>query len=292
MSVRIPTSVFITGATGFIGAHLIRRIDGMGIAVRALRRHGSSIRGVTSENVRWMETPLGELGVEHLQGTEVLIHLAAAGVLQGNSWDECFRTNVIESLRLWLTAVRAGVRRIVVVGSCFEYGRAGMRYAEIPTDCALEPTGPYHSSKAAATMAAMGVCAEAQIELTIVRPFHTYGEGEHQSRFWPQLKAAAIAGANFEMTAGEQVRDFTPVEMLASELAHYAFEQPLRPGAPEIFNLGTGRPTTLLQFARTEWKKFGATGEILPGRLKYRENEVMRYVPRLDAAALDRISRI
>lgn len=45
--------------------------------------------------------------------------------------------------------------------------------------------------------------------------FHVYGEREAETRFWPSLRRAALAGEDFPMTKGEQIRDFMPVETLA-----------------------------------------------------------------------------
>ena len=55
----------------------------------------------------------------------------------------------------------------------------------IPTDAPLEPTGPYHASKAAATMAALGLAVDRKLSLSVLRPFHVFGEGEEETRFWP-----------------------------------------------------------------------------------------------------------
>ena len=52
---------------------------------------------------------------------------------------------------------------------------------------------------------------EHQLSLEILRVFHVSGEGESQNRFWPSLRRAALAGEDFQMRAGEQIRDFLNV---------------------------------------------------------------------------------
>jgi len=187
--------------------------------------------------------------------------------------------NVRQSLSLWRQAVKAGVKRLVICGSCFEYGKTGERLRFIPADATLEPANAYAASKAAATMAALALAVENKVELVLLRPFHVFGEGEAESRFWPSLRKAALGGEDLAMTAGEQVRDFIPVEKTADILTAALQRNDLRPGEPKIENIGTGKPQTLRAFAEFWWRKWNAKGQLKIGDISYRPNEVMRYVP-------------
>jgi nucleoside-diphosphate-sugar epimerase len=237
----------------------------------------------------WMTVKLSEVEVWNFKDCDAVIHLAAAGVNpETGTWEGCFDTNVAASLRLWLKAAEAGVKRFVVCGSCFEYGLAAERYEFIPTTAALEPVGPYHSSKAAASVAAIGLGVDRGLEMAVLRPFHVFGEGEADYRFWPGLRHAATAGENFPMTPGEQVRDFMPVAEVAACFLDAAGIEAFSPGRPVVRNLGTGRPQTLIEFARYWWRRWDAKGALLPGALPYRENEIMRYVPDLQPSIIGR----
>jgi nucleoside-diphosphate-sugar epimerase len=215
-----------------------------------------------------------------MTGHDVFVHLAAAGVDLQAGWEECFRVNVSDSLDLWIEAAKAGIKRFVIVGSCFEYGRSGDRFDFLPPDAPLEPVTPYGASKAAASVAALGLAAEAGLKLSVVRPFHMFGEGESETRFWPSLRRAALAGEDFEMTRGEQVRDFCPVEVAASRLLSACVEQVER-GIPIVRNLGAGNPLTLREFAGEWWEKWSGSGRLLVGAKPYRKSELMRLVPLL-----------
>jgi nucleoside-diphosphate-sugar epimerase len=214
---------------------------------------------------------------------DTLVHFAAHGVDPShNSWDGCFDVNVRQSLNLWRNACKAGVKRIIVCGSCSEYGTSGEQYEFIPVEAPLMPVDPYGTTKAMATIAAMGLARTEKIELAVLRVFHTYGEGEMEHRFWPNLKAAAEKGIDFPMTSGEQIRDFCPVSDVAETFWDAALACPLTPGQPVIHNVGTGHPMTLLAFAEEWWQKLEAKGKLLPGTIPYRKNEVMRYVPAVE----------
>jgi nucleoside-diphosphate-sugar epimerase len=215
-----------------------------------------------------------------------LVHLAAVGVNpQGAGREELFEVNVRQSTRLWECAVAAGIKRLVICGSCFEYGTSGERYESIPVDAPLEPANPYAESKVAATQVALEMGRAKRLELIVLRPFHVFGEGEAATRFWPGLRRAAACGEDFPMTPGEQVRDFTPVNVVAEAFVAALTRTDLTAGEPIIENVGTGVPTRLLEFARHWWETWQATGRLLPGAVPYRDGEVMRYVPQLPGRA-------
>ncbi len=275
--------VFVTGGTGFIGSHFIEQAQKAGHEVVALHRKASKPAVKLSKQPQWIEGDLETVPDDAFNGCQGFIHLAAHGVADavGVGWDACFRWNVTAPLNLWLKASKAGVRRFVICGSCFEYGTSGQNFDYIPTNAPLLPTGPYHSSKAAASMAALGFAVSHQREIVILRPFHVYGEGEPEGRFWPSLRKAALEGKNFKMTDGKQVRDFISVHEVANKFILSLESKKPKPGNPIIENIGTGKPKTLLEFAQNEWCRFDAEGVLLPGTVSMRPNEILRYVPLL-----------
>ncbi len=273
-------TLFITGAGGFIGRHVVARALHDGHAVRALVRDPESTVLSKHPDLQLVAGSLDTVSDQELRGCDVLVHLAACGVSGGmNDWEKCFRVNVTDSLALWRRAVDAGIKRFIICGSCFEYGRSGERYEFIPVDAPLEPTGAYHASKAAASMAAWGLAVDKNLELAILRPFHVYGEGEAANRFWPSLRQAALNGMDFPMSDGSQVRDFVTVEQVARDVIKVVSEPALEAGRPLTRNLGTGQPQSLLAFAASCWSGFGAKGKLHPGVIPTRSNEVKRYVP-------------
>lgn len=274
--------VFVTGGTGFIGSRVIESLMRQpGLEVVACRTRGSGPRSKLTKEPSWVDGNLEHDFSEALKGTGVFIHLAAHGVdPRRNSWDECFRWNLVASLKLWMRAASLGVRRFIIAGSCFEYGSSGENYESIPVDAPLAPVSSYGASKAAASLAACALAREHKLELAVLRPFHVYGEGEPAHRFFPMLKAAANSGADFPMTPGGQVRDFMEVNDVARVFLNFVFH-PLVLGVPQIFNLGTGKPQSLLDFAQSWWTKWQARGRLVPGALPYRPDEIMRYVPAL-----------
>lgn len=281
---------FITGGTGFIGSHVVNMLIEFGYEVRALKRFGYDTDTLIPNPPLWVEGRLDGDYLESLAGVDTLIHLASHGVSRGtaNDWSKCYQHNVIDSIQLYQQAISCGVKHFITVGSCFEYGKSAEKYDFIPEDAPLRPTSAYAASKASFSMASMALAIESKVKMVILRPFHIFGEGESEGRLWPSLREAALAGRDFKMTAGEQVRDFTPVEIVTKQIVYCALKDGFSHDIA-IYNLGTGVPQRLLEFAKFWWQRFEAEGRLISGDIPYRPNEVMRYVPRVSNTILDLI---
>lgn len=275
--------IFVTGGTGFIGSHFLNQAHTAGHEVIALRRSpDSKPRVPLKKEPTWLDKAQDELTSDDFTGCQILVHLAAHSAnVPYDTLEACIEQNVLAPLRMFRSALRSGIRRFIVAGSCFEYGRAGERYEFIPPDAPLEPTASYPASKAAASIAFHALACEENLELLILRIFQVYGEGEAESRFWPSLRRAALAGEDLPMSEGLQVRDFIDVEHVASGFVSALSRADLKAGQPVIENLGSGTPKSLGDFANEEWLRFRAPGKLLLGALSMRANEVLRFVPRL-----------
>ena len=273
--------VFLTGGTGFIGSHFINAGHSKNFSIKALKRSpNSEPRIPLNRNPEWLEKSLLEVSAEDLSDIDVIVHLAAHSAnVPYDSLLNCIKFNVTEPLALFQKAYEAGVNKFVVAGSCFEYGSSGEKYDEIPVTAPLEPTLSYPASKAMASVAFKQFALERGAEMSIHRIFQVFGEGELESRLWPSLRKAALEGRDFPMTKGEQIRDFINVQEVAEYFVRTC--QLNLKNKQMVYNVGSGRPQTLLEFSQYWWSKWGAKGELLPGIKPYRTGEVMKYVPEI-----------
>jgi nucleoside-diphosphate-sugar epimerase len=273
--------LFVTGGTGFIGSHFIKQALSAGHDIVALRRPGAALKIQLEKEPTWIEGNLNDDWGKVFESCDALVHLAAQGVSpQPTNWNTAIEVNVRQSISLVHLALTSGISSVVACGSCLEYGASGERFDYIPVTAPLEPTGPYATSKAMFSIALGALARDSDTMIQLLRPFHLYGEGQHESNFWPSLRKAAIAGQDFPMTSGEQIRDFVPVEDVARQFLK-ACSEPLVPGNPHIRNIGSGNPQTLRQFAEYWWKHWEASGKLKFGELPYRVGEVMRYAPKI-----------
>lgn len=262
-----------------MGSYVVQEALLRGHRVIAVRRKGSVARIRFRSEPEWVVGDLDSTCLEQMRGCDAVIHCAAAGVSpQKTSWIEAQKVNVEGTVRLLENARGAEVSGALILGTCHEYGTSSTRYERIPIDAPLEPIGPYAASKAASSLMALAFAREASMRLTVARPFNLYGEGQHESNFWPQLRRAAAAGEDFMMSGGEQVRDFLHVSVAASRLMDLAEDLP-EPGKPEVVHVASGCAITLAEFARKVWAEAGARGKLRIGALPYREGEPMRIIP-------------
>lgn len=272
--------IFLTGGTGFIGSHFLNQALAQGHAVTALRRSPQSRPRIPlTEQPIWLDGCMDQVSTDKLRNCDVLVHLAAhSGNPPYDTLTSCLRWNLMSVLVLFEQARQAGIQHYIVAGSCAEYGSSGERYDAIPTDAPLEPTSSYAASKAAASIALRQWAEQHCLSMEILRVFHVFGEGEPETRLWSGLRRAALAGEDFPMTLGEQIREFCHVEDVAAVFIERARALLSRASSTKIFNLSSGRRNTILEFSAYWWQKWGAHGRLLIGSVPYRPSEVMRYV--------------
>ena len=280
--------LFITGATGFLGSHVLSAALAAGYEVRALRRHemSSPVVPLTSQPV-WCEGDLSTLQSHWFEGVDAVVHLAAAGVSPKQArWSELVQVNVVGSLQLLEMAKEIGVRRFVVAGTSHEYGNAARRYQAIPPDSPLEPVNAYGATKAAGFQLLRTFAKDHLLELFYGRVFSAYGEGQFEENFWPSLRRAALSGNDFPMTSGCQISDFIPVKTVASHFLQACTRPDISVDSPLVVNIGSGITKSLLAFAQSEWERLGATGQLIPASLPNRTDQIERYVPDLNGLGI------
>ena len=274
--------IFLTGGTGFIGSHVLKKLMSSPIEVIAHRRGEDSHPKISIDQpINWLTKAVPQIEVTDFDGVDVLLHLASHSVQYPfDTLANNIHYNVVEPLEMFEKACQAGVKNYVVAGSCFEYGLSGERYEFIPPDAPLEPTNDYATSKAMFYLATRQLVKSYRVGISYNRLFHVFGPGESKERFWPSLRRAAISGQDFDMTPGEQVRAFTPVGEMAELLIEKCHWIHRTTGVSfSVSNLGSNSVMSLREFAESWWEHYEASGNLIFGKVPYRPNEVMRYVP-------------
>jgi nucleoside-diphosphate-sugar epimerase len=280
---QLAVKTFVTGGTGFIGSYFINRAMKRGYHLVCSHRAASQPRKNIVQEPEWVKGALCGDFTSTMEGCDTFVHLAACGVSpQIATKDELLKVNVVDSFKLIQSAASAGIKKFLIMGTSDEYGRSGIRYKFIPTDAPLEPTSNYAASKAALFQLLHAFTIENNIKLIYARIFHAYGIGQHEDNLWPSMRTAALSGVDYNLTPGEQVRAFTPVEEVANQLVKLMTFTNVEDGIPLTINIGSERFQTIRNFAEYWWKEWGAKGELRFGTKPYRKNEVMRYVPLIE----------
>jgi GDP-4-dehydro-6-deoxy-D-mannose reductase len=231
----------VTGARGFVGAHLVAHLANEGDEVVAVDRGDVDL--IDAAGVRACVADAAP---------EVVYHLGGAADV-GGSWEDpvgTFRVNANGTLHVLDAARHAGARRVLVVSSADVYGTVDE--ADLPLDetAPLRPQSPYAASKVAADFLALQAWLGYGLETVRVRAFNHLGPGQGE-RFVAPALAARIA-AN-ERDGGDAVlvgnlearRDITDVRDVVR-----AYRLLMAHGQPgEVYNVCSGREVSVAELA-------------------------------------------
>ncbi len=234
----------VTGASGFVGPYLVAHLREEGDDVTAVDRHGEHPVDVTDPDA--LDRAI------RMSKPDAVYHLAALSHV-GESWSsgvEAFRVNAEGTLHVLDAARRAGVQRVLVVGSAEEYGIAREVDLPLAEDTALRPVTPYGAAKVAADYLALQAFLADGFGALRVRPFNHTGAGQSDRFLIPAL-ARRVAEAErrgaSEVRVGslEPVRDVTDVRDVVR-----AYRMLVVDGEPgEVYNVCSGRGVAVGEIA-------------------------------------------
>ena len=216
--------IAVTGATGFIGRHVLAELETRSVESIALVRPSSiKVLGHSKYSVVQIDLHNAPPNTFELMGCpDVLIHLAWSGLPNYNSMHH-FEQELPTQYRFLKNLIESGLQTLVIAGTCFEYG---MQSGSLSEDIAVHPSNPYGFAKNALRYQLEHLKDAHPFQLAWARLFYLYGEGQSQSSLLPQLRRAAEGGDRlFNMSGGEQLRDYLPVAEVARHLVSLALAE-------------------------------------------------------------------
>lgn len=263
------TRILITGATGFIGRHLVDHLlkngDELILLVREHYAGGRPLPGNLPRIRDRFELVYADLRSLNLvnravreAGAEVVIHLAAAGASDPFLNPEtAVRHNVTGTINLMRAAFEKGdVERLII--------------ARTPGELASMNT--YAASKRSAWNFAEMYAATQGWPIVGGMIFQCYGVGQPSNTVIPAAVRAAQAGRDFPMTTGTQVRDWIAVEDVTAGLQAMVRAAELSPGS--TVDLGTGEGTSVAEVVSLIYELAETGGRPLVGKLPSRPGEM------------------
>jgi len=263
--------IAITGATGFIGQHIRKALaktdHDVVLVVREIEKAGEKtaresivLADLNQDRTDWFEL-FGK--------PDVVLHLAWGGL--PNYLDD-YHVNVelpIQS-RFLRALINSGLKKLVVTGTCYEYGMSSGALSE---DQETNPNTPYGIAKDNLRKELFELQMTKSFDLTWARIFYPYGEGQSEKSLYSQLKNAILLNQEFSMGSGRQILDFIHVEQVASSLLL------MLNGCTGVgvVNLGSGKPQTVADFVKEQIGIFQS--DLVPrlGRIPDRDFESVSF---------------
>jgi len=286
--------VFVTGAGGFIGSHLVEALVRAGAKVRPLVRYTSrgswgNLEQLAPEVRDSLDVVLGDIRDaqfirSHARDCDVIFHLAALiGIPYSyEASDSYIDTNLRGTLNVLQAARELEVPRIVITSTSEVYGTA--RYTPIDEAHPLQAQSPYSASKIAADKLAESYHLSFALPVVTVRPFNTYGPRQSSRAVIPTIVSQLLAGTEtLRLGSVDPVRDLLYVEdtvrgFLSAGVAEQAVGQ--------VVNLGTGRGISIGDLARLIMGILGREVPIVEDaeRVRPEASEVRLLVAKFDVA--------
>lgn len=264
----IGACCLVTGGNGFIGKHVVSRLEKLGSNVTSvdiiLPEKKSRLPGI-----QYLQLDLQDK-IEQTLSYDYVFNLA--GFINHVAYTDGGRSvinahylgllNLIEALN------RDQLKGFVQIGSSDEYGNASSPQSE---DLREQPISCYSTAKVAATHFAQMLARHESFPATVLRFFLVYGPGQNEQRFLPQIVKGCLQDSRFATSAGKQLRDFCYIDDVVDALLAAATTEQ---AWGEVFNIASGEPVTIQSVIAKVRAQVGS-GEPLFGEIPYRPGENM-----------------
>ena len=268
--------VLVTGASGFIGRHLVASLLKTGHSIVASST--SALKASQFEwfqDVRFIEYKIREHYDEQdlfafFEEPDVMIHLAWEGLPDFKGMHHIER-NLPSHLNFLGNLINNGLTDLTVTGTCLEYG---MVEGELNEDMPPQPVVKYAVAKDRLRQAIELFGSAIALDFKWVRLFYMYGEGQHPKSLIPQLDRAIQNGdLEFDMSGGEQLRDYLHVSKVAELLSTIT----LQSETTGVINCCSGQPMSVKQFVETYLSSKGSNIKLNLGVYPYPDYEPMAF---------------
>jgi len=269
----------VTGAAGFVGANLVRRLLDERQEVHVIIRKNSD---------RWRLKDI--LGKIHLHEGSVMdkermlkivrtakpcviYHLAAYGAYSDQQdREQIIGTNVMGTMNMLGACLHQGFDMFVNVGSSSEYGFKSQPSRESDL---LEPNSYYAVGKASATLLCQWASRVEKMPVVTLRLYSVYGPYEEPSRLVPKLIMSCLNGTLPPLVSPKTARDFIYIEDVL-DVFRAITRKPMAGG--HVFNVGTGRQRTLADVVRGVMRETRMTQRPVWGSMPERSWDTNRWV--------------
>lgn len=267
--------ILVTGASGFIGNYVLDYlVNNTNHKVIATSRNKEKVKDkMWYSKVQFLEADLYSNKsnfFEFFDNPDMLIHLAWSNL---PNYNKSFHIteNLVKDILFLENILDHGLKQLVVTGTCFEYG---MQEGELCETMVANPQNPYSIAKDALRKFLQIKTAKNNVRLLWLRLFYMFGKGQSPNSIISQLEFAIQKGEKqFNMSGGDQIRDYLPVE----NVAEYIVKCALNWEAIGLINISSGKPIKLRDFIEDYLKTIGKDIKLNLGYYPYSLIEPMAF---------------
>lgn len=239
--------IVVTGATGFVGRHVVNELLTHGHSVIAIARDFKRVKEMPwFQHVEFIPCDLHKDFSPALLAHDVpdaLIHLAWPGLPNYRDFFHISQ-NLPADLAFLTAAVDSGISQLVVAGTCLEYG---MQYGPLTEDMYTKPSTPYGFAKDALRKSLQFLQKQKSFTLQWMRLFYMHGDGQNANSLLAQLDLAiAKNDPIFNMSLGDQLRDYLSVQDVAKNFATVVQNSK----CSGVINCSSGKPVSVFDLVR------------------------------------------
>jgi dTDP-6-deoxy-L-talose 4-dehydrogenase (NAD+) len=268
--------ILVTGATGFVGRYVVEELIRQGYGVVASSADEAKAHAASwFSQVEYIPFDLSrmDLSLDYYQyfgRPGRMIHLAWEGLPR---YKEAFhlQVNYPRHAAFLENMLAGGLPDLTVTGTCLEYG---MQEGELGEDLPVQPANPYAQAKDRLRRRLQELSSTGQFAFRWVRLFYMYGKGQNPNSLLSQLENALDRGETvFNMSGGEQERDYLPVEVVASNIVKIA----LQTKVTGVINCCSGQPVKVIDLVTGYLKTRQRDIALNLGFYPYPDYEPMRF---------------
>ncbi len=268
--------VLVTGATGFIGKYVVQELlhNNCEIVIAA-RSNNLPAEWLNSSSITYVHFDFEEFNntisyFDYFSRPDKLIHLAWQGLPNYKGLFH-IEKNFFQHYLFLKNLILNGLPSLTVTGTCFEYG---MQEGCLREDMPVFPDNPYALAKHSLHQFLLQLKKHNAFTCNWVRLFYMFGKGQAPNSLFSQLSAAIDRGDKiFNISGGEQLRDFLPVEIVAKNLMTIA----LKDEEVGLINCCSGIPVKVKDWADEFVKHKKANIKFNLGYYPYPDYEPMRF---------------
>lgn len=238
--------MLLTGATGFVGAQVLKRLLLRGVNVRLVVREGSESRLPDNHNIekiiltRDLFSESVEWWCSALEGVERVIHCAWYAEPK-KYLDSPMNILCMEgSVNMALASSKSNIKKFIGLGTCFEYDT---EFGYLSINTPLLPKSMYAATKVATFLLMKQLFSQAKIDFLWCRLFYLYGEGEDDRKLAAHVKKQLASNMPVLLTDGFQTRDYLDVREAACQIVDSALSD-----VCGQINICSGIPVTVRNF--------------------------------------------